>query len=369
MRISAHLMLFCFTLCILAAGLVALAQPPEIVEIRRKVQAGETLTPEERQKLQQFQQGQQAAQKKRREEYLKDHTPVPSTGNIALPDLGTGMYKGEQGGLYPGGANTAPPEHLAAGVRLAKQVQPLDLDGNPSPNGKVVLLSVGFSNPNMEFPVFQKLTAGEPRLNPKLLLVNGCVGGRESKVIANPESNYWKTEIMQLISKAGTTPKQVQLLWIKMVVANPTQPFPVEARQLAVDFISTLQNVHKFFPNAKMAFLSTRTYGGYTEANGSPEPWAYETGFGVKWALAAQIAGAPEANYDPAKGEVRAVWAEWGPYLWTDGVKGRKDGFVYLRSDVGIDGLHPSASGQQKVATMLLDFFKSDPATKSWFLK
>jgi hypothetical protein len=68
----------------------------------------------------------------------------------------------------------------------------------------------------------------------------------------------------------------------------------------------------------------------------------------VRWALAAQMEGKPELNYDPAKGEVRAVWAEWGPYLWTDGERGRKDGFVYLRSDVGVDGLHPSPEGQQK---------------------
>jgi hypothetical protein len=213
------------------------------------------------------------------------------------------------------------------------------------------------------------MVAADSSLNPKLMLVNGCVGGRESKVIANPESTYWK-EVAQLITKAGTTHQQVQVLWIKEVVANPTQPFPVEAMQLANDYVSTLQNVHKFFPNAKLAFLSNRTYGGYTEANGSPEPWAYESGFGVKWALATQIEGKPEANYDPAKGEVRAVWAEWGPYLWTDGMKGRKDGFVYLRTDVGIDGLHPSPSGgQQKVAGLLMTFFKSDPVTRGWFLK
>ena len=132
-----------FMLCLLAAGLFVLAQSPDLGAIRRKVQAGETLTPEERQTLQQAQQTQQAQQKKRREEYLKDHTPVASTGNIALPDLGTGMYKGEQGGLYPGGANAIPPAHLAAGVKLAKQIQPLDVDGNPSPDGKIVLLDRG----------------------------------------------------------------------------------------------------------------------------------------------------------------------------------------------------------------------------------
>jgi lysophospholipase L1-like esterase len=55
--------------------------------------------------------------------------------------------------------------------------------------------------------------------------------------------------------------------------------------------------------------------------------------------------------------------------LWTDGEKGRKDGFVYLRSDVGVDGLHPSVAGQQKIAAMLLNFFKTDPAARPWFLK
>src|SRR4029077_15457526 len=160
---------------------------PDIATLRRKVQAGETLTPEERQTLQKAQQAQQAQQKKRREEYLKDHTPVSSTGNIALPDLGTGMYKGEQGGLYPGGVNTIPPAHLAAGVKLAKQIKPLDLEGNPSPDGKVVLLSIGFSNPNMEFPAFQKLVAAEPGINPKLMLVNGCVGGGSSGVTPNTQ--------------------------------------------------------------------------------------------------------------------------------------------------------------------------------------
>ncbi len=102
----------------------------------------------------------------------------------------------------------------------------------------------------------------------------------------------------------------MQAVWFKLVVPNPSQPFPVEARRLAAHYVATLQNIHKFFPNAKVAFASNRTYGGYTKANGSPEPWAYESGFAVKWALADQIAGKPELNYDSAKGEVNAVWAE-----------------------------------------------------------
>ncbi len=357
-----------FVLPLLAVGFFVLAQSaPDMNAIRAKVQAGEPLTPEERQALQKLKGAQQAQQKKRREDYLKDHTPVASTGNIALPDLGTGMYKGEQGGLYPGGSNKIPASHLKAGVKIAKQIRPLDADGNPSPNGRIVVLAIGFSNPNMEFPAFQKLAAEDSGLNPKVMLVNGCVGGRSSEVIANPDSDYWK-EVKQLTAKAGTTFQQVQVIWFKLVVPNPTQAWPTETKLLATHYIAALQNFHKYFPNARLAFASCRTYGGYTEANGSPEPWAYQSGFAAKWALAAQIEGKPELNFDPKKGEVRAPWAEWGPYLWTDGEKGRKDGFVYLRSDVGADGLHPSASGQKKVATMLLAFFKSDPVTKGWFL-
>jgi hypothetical protein len=118
----------------------------------------------------------------------------------------------------------------------------------------------------------------------------------------------------------------------------------------------------------KVAYLSSRTYGGYAKG-GSPEPGAYETGFAVKWVVAGQLAGKPELNFDAARGPVRAPWIAWGPYLWTDGAAGRKDGFVYLREDLREDGLHPSAQGIAKIAALLLEFFKQDPTARSWFLK
>jgi hypothetical protein len=131
----------------------------------------------------------------------------------------------------------------------------------------------------------------------------------------------------------------------------------------------SLHTVHDRFPNLKVAYLSSRTYGGYTEVGGSPEPWAYETGFSVKWAVADQIAGKPELNYNPAKGAVCAPWIEWGPYMWTDGAKGRQDGLVFLREDLGEDGLHPSEQGHEKIATLMMNFFKTDPTTRLWSLK
>jgi len=37
------------------------------------------------------------------------------------------------------------------------------------------------------------------------------------------------------------------------------------------------------------------------------------------------------------------------------------------RSDFEPDGVHPSAQGVLKVATMLLEFFQKDTTTKPWF--
>lgn len=102
------------------------------------------------------------------------------------------------------------------------------------------------------------------------------------------------------------------------------------------------------FPNLKIAYLSSRIYAGY--------------------ALSDQIAGKPELNYDPAKGAVRAPWIAWGPYLWADGMKDRGDGLVWPRENFGADGMHPSNSGREKVAKLLLQFLKTDPAAKPWFL-
>jgi lysophospholipase L1-like esterase len=49
--------------------------------------------------------------------------------------------------------------------------------------------------------------------------------------------------------------------------------------------------------------------------------------------------------------------------------EGRKDGLIFKREDLGEDGMHPSPSGRDKVATLLMDFLKNDPTAKIWFVK
>jgi hypothetical protein len=134
------------------------------------------------------------------------------------------------------------------------------------------------------------------------------------------------------------------------------------------DLVRIPHNLHGRFPNLKMAYLSSRTYGGYAASPLNPEPHAYESGFAVKWVISRQINGDAELTFDPAKGPVRSPWIAWGPYLWADGLKGRSDGFVWRREDFGPDGTHPSPAGQHKVARLLLAFLKREPTSRSWFL-
>jgi len=123
------------------------------------------------------------------------------------------------------------------------------------------------------------------------------------------------------------------------------------------------------FPNLRIAYPSSRIYAGYASTPLNPEPYAYESAFSVRWLIEDQMEGKPELNYDPEKGDVESPLLLWGPYLWGDGVNPRTDGLVWLREDLAGDGTHPSLSGRQKVAEMLLRFFKIDMNAKRWFLK
>jgi hypothetical protein len=297
---------------------------------------------------------------------------VDTSRLVPLTELGNGTYQGYSGGLYPGGKNERPRDHEGAGLARARQVRPLDAEGRPSPDGQIVLLSVGMSNTTQEFSAFKALADASPEKNPRLVLVDGAQGGMTAAAIQNPDdqgsgTRYWTT-VDERLKAAGVTRAQMQAAWLKEADAGPREGFPGYARKLQGELQRIVQSMRTRFPNLKLVYLSSRIYGGYARTPLNPEPYAYESGFAVKWLIEQQLRGDPELIYNPARGTVKAPWLSWGPYLWANGMKKRADGLFYTESDFGGDGTHPSESGRRKVAEQLWSFFSTDPTTRPWFL-
>jgi hypothetical protein len=292
-----------------------------------------------------------------------------SKGFTPISDLGSGTYQGFEGGLYPGGANAPPATHLAAGVDEALAVEPLDAAGLPDPvSGSIVLLSIGMSNTSQEFSTFGPLVAAYPGHNPRLVVINGAQGGQTASAVSDSNAAFWDV-IDQRLASAGMTRLQVQALWFKEANAGPTEPFPTHADSLRAQFLRIVRIARALYPNARLCYMSSRTYAGYASSPLNPEPYAYESGFAVKWLIESQIAGNDSLNFDPDSGAVVAPWLAWGPYLWADGIVPRSDGLVWLCDDfLASDGTHPSTSGRTKVANMLLGFFAGDTTAAPWFL-
>ncbi len=276
-------------------------------------------------------------------------------GLTPLSDLATATFKGYGGGLYPGGRNEPTPEYLKRGLAYAAQVKPRGQDGRPSSSGTIVLLSIGMSNTTMEFSAFKALADRDARMSEHLTIVDGAQGGQDAERIKDPSAPFW-TVVAERLATAGVTGAQVQAVWLKEAIARENEPFPADARRLQADLATIDDVLRARFPNLRLIYLASRTYAGYATTQLNPEPYAYDSGFAVKWLIQQRI-----------ERRLAGPWLGWGPYLWTDGTAGRRDGLVWTCDDTLADGTHPSPSGRQKVAQLLLRFFETDPTARPWF--
>src|SRR5438067_7101432 len=121
-----------------------------------------------------------------------------STGMIPLTDLGTGVYRGMEGGLYAGGSNVRPSGHEAAGIAIANSIGPLDTLGNADAAGRVVLISIGMSNATQEFQTFVPKATADPLKRANVLVVDCAVGGMSADRIATPTAAYWDSVAARL---------------------------------------------------------------------------------------------------------------------------------------------------------------------------
>ncbi|MBI5725079.1 MAG: hypothetical protein HZA50_14050 [Planctomycetes bacterium] len=301
-----------------------------------------------------------------------------TTGCVPLTDMGDKTYKEWDGGLYGKGKNEPPPELAETAKKVATSIKPLDKDGKPSADGKIVLISLGMSNTTMEFSVFKQRADKDSAKSPLVAIVDCAQGSQEatrwSLVNTGERAGRPPWEVMaERLKAADVSDAQVQAVWIKLAIANPASDGDV-AKQIKrfKDYnIIILHKLKAKFPNLQIAFLSSRIYAGYATTPLNPEPYAYEYGFACRDLILGQADGKLDLNWDPAKGAVKSPLLLWGPYLWADGTTPRKsDGLVWKKEDMtGNDGTHPSRAGIDKIVNLLMDFFKTNPYTKDWYLK
>jgi hypothetical protein len=132
----------------------------------------------------------------------------------------------------------------------------------------------------------------------------------------------------------------------------PTYPTPGSDFDAFYEHLGDFaERIPGWLPNVVAVFTSSRSYGGYAENPGRGEPLSYEEGHALNAWL--------EENE-----EVEGVWHGWGPYLWAPSCESGEvngSGICYEREDFVADGVHPSASGQQKIALLIHDRFLDEP--------
>lgn len=315
--------------------------------------------------------------------------PIEVDGRVPLPQLGINTYKGFAGGLYDNGSNTPPTAHLNEGIARRNAITPLGANGQPSASGRIVLVSVGMSNTTQEFcsgsstttgcspGTFMAQAAADAQVNhTTLTLVNGARGSQVATAWDSPTDEQYDTVRVNRIERLGLTEQQVQLAWVKLANPGPTDSLPgtADAITLQQRLGDVVRALKVRYPNLRMVFLSSRIYAGYATTNLNPEPFAYESGFSVKWLIAAQVRQVATGTVDPVAGSLdyrtgEAPWLAWGPYLWADGTTPNEGtGLFYDVADLQADGTHPSFAGMTKVGTQLLTFFKTSQFTSCWFL-
>ena len=322
-----------------------------------------------------------------------------------------------------------PVRHDQDGKTLAASLHPI--------NGKIVFLSIGMSNNTIEFcggNSFRLRPAGPalPDLLPQpgeqsAAVVHGQgaglggaqpgagdLGRRDGEARpstgtlhhhqsqgcpvnpTNPWCNY--DRVKGDLNAAGLDGSQVQAIWLKnangypkcsigRVYCLPATPAPGGTpRSPSGTSATPCRAIHVRYPNARLVFLSPRTYGSYANVCLNPEPFAYEYGFSLsKKTIVAQIdqiaSGRMQSTPPPATSTTTRPPApspplgRLGPLPLGERPEPQQPGALLVRRpgrrplprSPGLPRRHrdrsrrlhpPSTSGEQKVANLLLSFLR-----------
>ncbi len=306
-------------------------------------------------------------------------TPRPIIGAplIDYPIVGRAYLDQFEGGLYPGGINAMPPAHLAAGLAAGANIQPI--------NGSVVLMSLGMSNTSDHFREFVRLFNADSKVAENVVAVNAAQYSEPAPAWDDPSDLTYNVADMII---RPNTPDQVQAIWVLQANPYPEVSLPSPNAD-AYTFRNTLADIARAakirYPNLQQMIFSSRIYScdrlgvNLEERALHPEPFAYESGYSVKWLIEEQVNQEATGVIDPSVGDIRysngsAAWLGWGAYIWTDDGNPRStDGYSMDDRDLADDCTHP---GNAPKTTMpkLMDYFKGrgnfpeNDVTSQWFL-
>jgi hypothetical protein len=203
--------------------------------------------------------------------------PFAFAQRIPINDLGGARYLGFTGGLYENGSNVMPGDHRAAGLAAASKVRPLDANGNPSPNGKIVLLSIGMSNTTQEFCAannpapctawsFTGQATDDAAVNhTTLAIINGARGGQSAATWDLPSKTNYDLVRTTDLQPAGLTEKQVQAAWVKLANPGPTVSLPSPAAD-AYTLVTQMGNVLRAMKSHYPTCASSTSPAAFTPA-------------------------------------------------------------------------------------------------------
>ncbi len=295
-------------------------------------------------------------------------TLKPLTDGAAYVSVSDRSHTAYSTYLYPGNSNQMPAAHRAKGEALAATIQPLNANGNLDlANGKIVIIAEGMSNTRSEMEMLDSLfIRGNAALHAKLEFRNLAQGGCDMVCWANSGVGPIDPQVQVALLKHSNNRAQnadgSPQIEIGPFTTRDTKTFPAHAQTTNGMLKQRILDLKQQYPNLKLVFLTSRTFGGWSCAPAGDEyhePVALEEGFVVKWLVRDQIQGTdPDLAFEGPN--AKAPWLAWGPYLWDPDWP--ED---YFKED----GTHPCDAGRKAAAQLWYDFLTQDGAAKTWFLK
>lgn len=294
-----------------------------------------------------------------------------STGHASITDL---LKNNDySAGLYPGG-NYDYGIHEEEGYQRAARIVPLDGNGVvDSTNGKIVMIAFGMRERMAEAAEFKKMIDTFGQRNEWLQFVDCSQPGMDVEQFLT-SGQAWNN-IVASLTAAGATPKQVQTMWFEDFLLRQSDSLSYHyADTLKNYYVQVFQKLHQLFPNLKSCYLTGSAYAGYaTNSSVIREPFAYQTGWAVKWVIQDQINCDPSLQYTvtgaPPPQVEKAPWLAWGPYFWADGTRVWMDTTLrwHCPTDFDTDGTTLAGAGVVKAASMLFHFFSQNRSPMAWF--